>query len=419
MAVVKGISLNTINSLKDEITFVAWKGLLVARKKRTKGWNNRPPAVLAWNERMKICNKVLKLFKPSIVDAYKYWANGSDFTWKDQYTSQFLGRWKTEGQMPMVVTSLTHTLIGGTLTLTFTFAAQKAVEGEGYGTLPYGSSPWGSIPDLYTDEGSKTPLKYEFAFGPPLSRPLQKFYGSPAKEDGCYFPPPADANDSAQYDPETPASKTIPISLLTKKRKAGVSPFEISCFISDRNAYNLYLAFEPVSTGGAAHSELFHETETSFDFWQTNYSSRQSNWGAAVFTTISKDEYLLIDEAFIKTPWSASQGNRPWRMRLHWKSVTRELIPPVTPTKIPPPQEYTESQEVRIDQNDAKALTFCPNEGSKRDRLSTVQSIEVTFMPLYPNGTISTTEVPETPFIVFLRDIDNNVPILCPPLLVT
>ena len=153
MAKIKHISLQAIASLSKAITFSTWKGIPYLKKATGKISGPRSPAVLKTNSRWKIACRVLKTLDASIIVGYKMWAAGSTYTWKDLFMAQYMRYWATYNQAPITVTKIEYRWVYPTLMCCFWYGNYFALPGEGWGTIAYGSSPYGHREKYFGEDG--------------------------------------------------------------------------------------------------------------------------------------------------------------------------------------------------------------------------------------------------------------------------
>ena len=153
MSKIKNISLEAIATLGKSITFSTWKGIPYLKKRNRKLGPNRAPLVVRGNERFRIAARALKALDKSMIVHYKGWALGSTYTWKDQFMAMYLRYWAKFNQAPIVVTKTEYAWVENEIVCCVWMGNYFARPGEGYGTLAYGSSPYGHRDKFYAEDG--------------------------------------------------------------------------------------------------------------------------------------------------------------------------------------------------------------------------------------------------------------------------
>ncbi len=111
----------------------------------------------------------------TVRDAYKYYVQGTSYTWKDVAVREIMSIWHRTGQTPITVRHFDWEYAAGVLTIHVRFNPIHTDEGAGYGFTGWGISPWGSPAEFLTDEGYLTPAIWHLAFGDPLPWPQVGF----------------------------------------------------------------------------------------------------------------------------------------------------------------------------------------------------------------------------------------------------
>ena len=170
MAIIKGLSLKTIRALKGTITFRAYKGMITASAHMKKIGPNRSPRVTIGMNRFKIANFYLKRLSAEVVNAWKDYVTGTDWTWKDAFISKFMKAWAENNAQPIVITEMSFTWNGANAHLAFHIAEWYYGEDFGFGTDGYGTCPYGTPTDLTVDQPNEITPEYRFGFYPELRR---------------------------------------------------------------------------------------------------------------------------------------------------------------------------------------------------------------------------------------------------------
>ena len=171
MVRLREINEYAIKTLSKVITFSSWKGILYAKKKPGKYTFPRSPRVQVMNRRWRICWGLIKNMDNTIRDAYKYWAQGTSYTWKDLAVREIMSIWHETGQTPLTLRHFDYTYAAGVITIHVQFNPVMTDEGRGYGLTGWGISPYGSPQEFLTEDGYLTPAIWHLAYGDPLPWP--------------------------------------------------------------------------------------------------------------------------------------------------------------------------------------------------------------------------------------------------------
>ena len=163
-----------LKSFKDLITFSTWNGLITARQKAGPLGPARTLPKQLVTRRMRQVNIVKQQFTQRLIDQYKNWANGSAYTWKDQYTGRTLAAAYALGQFPMIATDVIATEAAGVVTYTYTLSNYFIIEGTGWGHLAWGESPWGHSSAFLAPDGAPLTTDYKIQYLHPLAEPVPK-----------------------------------------------------------------------------------------------------------------------------------------------------------------------------------------------------------------------------------------------------
>ncbi len=171
MAQLSEINEDAIKTLGDVVVFTSWKGIPIAKAKPKKYPFPRSPRVQIMNRRFRITWKLINQMDETVRDAYKYWAQGTSYTWKDLAVREIMSIWHRTGQTPITLRHFDYTLVAGVLTLHVQFNPIMTDEGNGYGLTGWGISPWGSPPEFLEENGYLTPAIWQLVHGDPLPWP--------------------------------------------------------------------------------------------------------------------------------------------------------------------------------------------------------------------------------------------------------
>lgn len=174
MAVVTGVSLATIRSLKGLVTFKAVNGRIIVSQHMPPLGPPKSLKVQVNTARFRIACLYLKTLSKQIVDLWRERANESQWTWKDIFISTFMKQWSSNNAPPQVVTSQSQSFDGDETRLNFTFADWYYGDHFGYGTDGYGTCPYGTPTDLTENQPHAITPRYQFGFYPPLPAPTFK-----------------------------------------------------------------------------------------------------------------------------------------------------------------------------------------------------------------------------------------------------
>jgi hypothetical protein len=81
---------DVIDGLAGVLDYYLWNGIAVVRKWPT--WRQGPPGVEQGRAAAKFgyINQMAREISPDIIDAYKYLASGTSFTWKDYMNNLYI-----------------------------------------------------------------------------------------------------------------------------------------------------------------------------------------------------------------------------------------------------------------------------------------------------------------------------------------
>lgn len=175
MAVIKEISKEAIKQLGKTVIFSSWKGILYVKTRTTK--KPPPPTALqlVMRRRFRIAWGLINLMDDTVRDLYKYWAQGTSYTWKDLAIREIMSIWHTTGQTPITLRHFSWTLAEGVLTIQVAFNKIFTDPGAGYGLTGWGNSPWGSPPAFLSDDGYAAFVHWHLAYGDPIPWPQTGF----------------------------------------------------------------------------------------------------------------------------------------------------------------------------------------------------------------------------------------------------
>lgn len=348
MAVVKGLSLEAIRSLKGSITFSTWKNLIVAKKHMRKIGPKRSPAVTIMNNRYKVACYYLKVLSAEVIDLFKEYTNGTDWTWKDAFISAFLRAWAENNAPPIVTTELAFSWGSPIAQLDFTFADWYYGFDFGYGVDGYGTCPYGTPTILTENQPHEIIPKYLFRYYEPRGKPYETFYGSP-KNPGCKKPPGAKpTGDDEPTEKYTPDPTTVPITPKEGKKRWSGFVYAPNCSGAWNVAYGKWRTdpIYPAIIGSA--NVISSGVVPSGAQMQASVTSQVWTYEISYPDYISPANWSEIDKIMLPIVWAKTDDLYPWRLRVDVGSFSAALTPGDTPIEIPKPASYDATQLLTV-----------------------------------------------------------------------
>lgn len=419
MAIVKGLSLEAVRTLGKAVTFSTWKGLQIAKAKVGK----RGPATslkhIYTNTRFKIANFQMHQLETSVIDLWKEYVVGTDWTWKDAFISAFLRHWGEFNCPPQVITALTFSWGSPIAQLAFKIATYYLPDPNGYSNDAYGLTPFGA-PEFFLDN---QPFKlyqcYEFSYSAPLPDAYTT-YQPPSAKTGCKKPPKVPDSDSNTVPPFTPSPTSIPITHISSDIRSSGRRELVGCQPTFDQAWldwkdnPQWLGIQP----GSIHLQD-HIFLVAGAIWRCTLTSAIGTYRADINNYIESWQWPLIDriELSLPAPWPG--GLDPWAPIITVENIPFTISPGTQQIPLPLIHPGTGSITMEVTTNQSKPPTLCPVGGLAQSIMTFPSSLTVYWKPQLSQTFNIDANPPPVPFVIRPTECDGHPPLLSPPLLVT
>jgi len=416
MAIVKGLSLDAIRSLKGTITFSSWKGKLIAKKKMGPIGPNRSPAVTIMNNRYRVACYYLKTLTDEIIDLLKEYTDGTDWTWKDAFISIFLRAWAESNSPPIVNTTLIFSWGSPIAKLQFAFADWYYGSDFGYGTDGYGRCPYGTPADLTENQPHAIDAEYLIGYSHPRPTPYTQWHEAQSTL-GCKKPPPITEKETKAPDKtETPSITNIPIQLLDSQKKSSGAITRATCALAFADAWDK-LINNPIPGIASVEGALDMRSVPAGANTTVTIFTITSTYEIDYGTDVLPSDWYKVESIRFGMLWFDTDDLAPWKLTLQvGDGPIVDIDADQSPVIVPVDPWPSLPTLVTLSHNFVAPAAPCPPPITKWDILTEVFSAFVVWKSRQPQTANENAVYPMLPWGVDINDDGHGLPITSAPI---